>query len=383
MTNFKELFMLDPSIKFLNHGSFGATPKVVFQVYQDWQKRLEKQPVKFLQREIPAYLKEARASLGRYLNVSGDDVVFVPNATFGVNVVARSLKLSQGDEVLSCDQEYGACDNVWTYLSQEKGFLYKKQAIDLPVVSSEDIVEQVWKGVTANTKVIFLSHITSPTALILPIKAICEKAREAGIITVIDGAHAPGQLELDLRSLDADFYTGNCHKWLCSPKGAGFLFTKKDKQDWIEPLVLSWGWTRDANESAGSRYLDYFDWLGTNDPSAYLSVPAAIEFQEKHHWQDVRQRCHALLKETLASLESITGLPSIYTDNQDLYRQLAVSPLPSLPNEDDFKEELYDRYQLELPLTQHKGQTFLRISVQAYNSQEDLNALQDALKQML
>ena len=252
MNVFKDSFLLEPDIIFLNHGSFGATPKPVFETYQNWQKQLERQPVKFLGREIAGYLKEARASLASYLNVSGDDLTFVPNATFGVNVVARSLALSEGDEVLTCDQEYGACNNTWNYVSKQKGFSYKKQPIPLPVESSEEILEAFWQGVTDRTKVIYLSHITSPTALILPIAEICARAQAAGIMTVIDGAHAPGQLDLDLTKIDADFYTGNCHKWLCSPKGAAFLYVRPDKQDLIEPLVISWGLSREAQHSAGS-----------------------------------------------------------------------------------------------------------------------------------
>ena len=383
MNTFKDLFQLDPDIVFLNHGSYGATPKPVFEVYQDWQRRLERQPVKFLGREIRGYLEDARVALGNYLNVAAEDLVYVPNATFGVNVVVRSLDLSEGDEVLTCDQEYGACNNTWTYLSKLKGFSYKKQAIPLPVKSSEDIIEAFWQGVTENTKVIYLSHITSPTALILPIQEICKKARELGIITVIDGAHAPGQLELDLSKINADFYAGNCHKWLCSPKGAGFLYTRKDFQDSIEPVVVSWGYTQEGNHSSGSKYLDYYTWLGTNDPAAYLSVPAAIKFQQEHNWESVRKHCHELLQETLETLEAITGLPTVYPTKSQLYRQLAVAALPDIGDSEAFKNRLYDDYLIEIPLTSYQDKPFLRISVQAYNTAEDLETLTGAVKQML
>ena len=380
---FKDLFLLEPEVIFLNHGSFGATPKPVFETYQNWQKRLERQPVKFLGREVTGYLREARAALGKYLNVSGDDLIFVPNATFGVNVVARSLDLAEGDEVLTCDQEYGACNNAWAYLARQKGFSYKKQPIPLPVQSSQDILEAFWQGVTPQTKVIYLSHITSPTALILPIAEICAKARAAGIMTVIDGAHAPGQLALDLTALGADFYTGNCHKWLCSPKGAAFLYTRRDKQALIEPLVISWGLSREAAHSAGSHYLDAYEWLGTHDPAAYLSVPAAIDFQAEHDWPAVQERCHTLLQGTLESTETLTGLPTIYPADSDFYRQLAVVALPDIGNVDAFKTTLYDEHHIEVPLTQYEGRPFIRISVQAYNSAEDLDALHAALERML
>lgn len=383
MNPFKDLFQLEPDIVFLNHGSFGATPKPVFEVYQDWQRRLERQPVKFLGREVSGYLQEARASLGNYLNVDKDDLIFIPNATFGVNIVARSLKLGEGDEVLTTDQEYGACDKTWTYAAQQKGFCYKKQPIKLPVSSSDDILEQFWQGVTPQTKVIYLSHITSPTALIFPVAGICARARRAGVMTVIDGAHAPGQLELDLAHIDADFYTGNCHKWLCSPKGAGFLYTRRDKQALIDPLVVSWGWDNKTEFSAGSPYLDSYDWLGTNDPASYLSVPAAIDFQEEHDWPSVRKQCHKLLRQTLDTLEGVTGLKTIYPSDSDLYMQLAVAALPDIGEADAFKARLYDEHRIEIPLTAHDGKPFIRISVQAYNTQSDLDALVDALKKIL
>ena len=382
MNSFKDLFQLEPDVIFLNHGSYGATPRPVFEVYQEWQRRLERQPVRFLQREVSGYLKEARESLARYLNVSGDDLVFVPNATFGVNIVANSLGLGEGDEVLTCDQEYGACDKTWTYRSKQKGFRYVKQPIPLPASSSQEILEAFWQGVTPRTKVIYLSHITSPTALILPIKEICAKARAEGIITVIDGAHAPGQLELDLAAIDADFYTGNCHKWMCSPKGAGFLYTRRDKQAEIQPLVVSWGWQKEKKFSVGSAYLDTYDWLGTNDPSSYLSVPAAIAFQAEHDWAMVRKRCHDLLQKTLNDLNAVTGLETLYPPSSNLYAQLAVAALPNIGDPDAFKTWLYDKHRIEIPVTSHEGKSFLRISVQAYNAESDLTSLVEAVGAM-
>ncbi|MCA9998356.1 MAG: aminotransferase class V-fold PLP-dependent enzyme [Anaerolineales bacterium] len=210
---FRNLFLLDPDVVFLNHGSFGATPRPVFDVYQAWQRQIEYQPVKFIGRELTGYLQTARHTLGNYLHAHGDDLVYIPNATFGVNIVARALLLTAEDEVLTTDHEYGACDRVWRFVSQKKGFHYVRQPIPLPVTSPEEIVEQLWQGVTPRTKVIYLSHITSATALRLPVEAICQRAREAGILTLVDGAHAPGQIPLDLTAMGADFYTGNCHKW--------------------------------------------------------------------------------------------------------------------------------------------------------------------------
>ncbi len=382
LMSLKDLFQLDPNVIFLNHGSFGATPKEVFAVYQDWQRRLEHQPVKFLGRDIQGYLTEARASLGDYLNADKDDLTFVTNATTGVNIVARSLELKEGDEVLASDHEYGACNNTWTYLRERQGFTYKHVAVPLPIKSNEEMLEAFWQTVTPQTKVIFLSHITSPTAVTFPIAEICKRARAAGILTVIDGAHAPGQLPLDMRAIGADFYTGNCHKWMCSPKGAGFLYVRREHQHLIEPLVVSWGWTQQNHEKLGSSFLDNYAWQGTQDFSAYLSVPAAIEFQKKYEWDKVREQCHVLLKDCLGKLNELTRLKPAYTSD-NFYHQLAITPLPKIADPTVLKNKFYDDYRIEMPLTEYKGQQFARISVQGYNTPEDLDALVSALAKLL
>ncbi|MCB8923129.1 MAG: aminotransferase class V-fold PLP-dependent enzyme [Ardenticatenaceae bacterium] len=213
MKDLKPLFLLDPDVHFLNHGSFGAAPRPVMAAYQAWQMRLERQPVHFLVNELPGLLHAAREALGHYLHAPADDLVYVPNATYGVNVVARSLALQPGDEILTSDHEYGACDNAWALVCRKTGAVYRRQPIPLPAAPPQEMAAQFWQGVTPRTKVIFLSHITSPTALTLPVAEICARARQAGILTLVDGAHAPGQLALDLPALGADFYTGNCHKW--------------------------------------------------------------------------------------------------------------------------------------------------------------------------
>lgn len=377
MSDLRSLFLLEPEVVFLNHGSFGATPKPVFEVYQTWQRRLEAQPVRFLAREVGGYLAEARAALGAYLNVSANDLGFVTNATYGVNIAARSLRLGHGDEVLTSDQEYGACDNIWTYLAQKQGFSYRHVAVPL-AVSTAAMLEAFWTHVTPKTKVIYLSHITSPTAQTFPVTEVCARAREFGVLTVIDGAHAPGQLELDLQALGADIYTGNLHKWLCAPKGAGFIYVRPELQAYIEPLIVSWGLTPKAGESLGSSFLDNLGWVGTEDVSRYLSVPAAIDFQRQHDWLTIRRTCHALLTTALAQLADRTGLPSAYANEQD-YVQLAIVALPAGIDPDALKVRLYDNYHIEVPVTEHLGQAFLRISVQGYNIQSDLDALVNAV----
>lgn len=383
MTDLKKHFLLDPDVIFLNHGSFGATPRAVFDVYREWQRKLEHQPVKFLGRDLRGYLKQARQSLGRFLHADADDIVFIPNATFGVNVIARSLALGHGDEVLTTNHEYGACNNVWDFMCAKTGASYIRVPIELPVSSSEEIVEQLWRGVTPQTRIIFLSHITSATALRLPVKEICQRARLEGILTLIDGAHAPGQIPLNLEEIDADFYTGNAHKWMMSPKGAAFLYTRRDKQDLVEPLVLSWGWGAEPEYSTGSTYVDYLEQQGTTDPSVYLSVPAAIQFQTEHDWPKVRQSCHELAREALRRTLDLTGLESPYADDEDFYCQMAILPLPPIADMLAFKTRLYREYRIEIPGIEWEGHQFVRVSIQGYNSPADVDVLLHALAELL
>jgi isopenicillin-N epimerase len=343
---------------------------------------LERQPVYFIDKELPGFLEEARHALGGYVNAGENDLVYVPNATFGVNVVARSLNLSTGDEVLATDHEYGACIRTWQFMSQKRGFKIIQQPVPLPLSSSEDTLESFWKGVTERTRVIFISHISSPTAQRLPVEAICARAREAGIMTMVDGAHAPGQIPLDLQAIGADFYTGNGHKWLCSPKGSAFLYTRPERQSLIEPLVVGWGWGEDRVYSFGSDYLDYLQWLGTNDVSAYLAVPAAIQFQDENKWPIVREQCHALLEQAIRRICSLTGMRSIYQSDADYY-QMAIAPIPFQGDLDGLKKRLLGEYRIEIQLIEWDNGHFIRVSVQGYNDQEDIDALLEALGEIL
>jgi isopenicillin-N epimerase len=378
MDHLRQHFLLNPDVVFLNHGSFGATPRPVFAAYQEWQRRLEWQPVDFLVNQLPDLLAEARVVLGGFVNAAADDVVFVPNATFALNVIARSLALGPGDEVLTTDHEYGACENVWRFLAEKRGFTIHRQALPYPFADDESVLEAFWAGVTPQTKVIFLSHITSATALRLPVAAISRRARERGILTIIDGAHAPGQIPLDMGAIDADFYFGNAHKWLCAPKGAAFLYARPSAQPLLEPLVVGWGWGAERTFSYGSDFLDYQQWLGTNDLAAYLSVPAAIQFQEERGWTAVRARCHQLLRDTLARITDLTGLASPYA-SETQYAQLAVAPLPHLADAAAFKKALLERFTIEIPIITWQDRHFVRISVQGYNTPADLDALVRAL----
>jgi isopenicillin-N epimerase len=361
-------FLLDPDIIFLNHGSFGACPIPVFETYQRWQRELERQPVQFLGRRADALLDGARAQLGAYLNADHAELIFVPNTTVGVNTIARSLALQPGDVILSTDHEYGAMDYTWDFICHKTGSRYVRHPIPLPVSSADDVIESFWSAVTPRPRAIFMSHITSPTSLILPVAEICRRARAAGILTIIDGAHVPGQLPLDLVALDADFYVGNCHKWLCAPKGSGFLHARREHHDWLEPLVISWGWLPD------STFVSRNQWQGTRDIAAFLAVPAAIEFQQAHDWDAVRARCHALASECRHQLADLFGLAPIAPDSPDWFAQMVTVPLPPC-DMTALKSRLYDDYRIEVPMVTWNGNHYVRVSFQGYNDEGDLEAL--------
>jgi isopenicillin-N epimerase len=382
MSTLKEYFLLDPTVTFLNHGSFGATPKPVFEAYQNWQLRLERQPVLFLGRELNGLLHESRMVLGEYLNADADDLVYIPNATHGVNIIARSMQLQTGDEVLTTDHEYGACDYAWNFICGKEGANYIHQPIRLPVPSEEEIIDQFWLGVTSRTKVIYLSHITSPTALRLPVEQICKRAKEAGIVTVIDAAHAPGQIPVDLQAMDADIVFGNCHKWMLNAKGSAFLYVRRELQNLIDPLIVSWGYNPTPETTTGSRFIDLLQWTGTKDPTAALTVQAAIQFMQDNNWDEVRNECHNLLCQGIERICNLVNMDPLYPLDSDFYGQMGIAPLP-LSNLAVLKSRLYDEHKIEVPLIQWQDKQFVRISVQGYNSQEDIDALVNALQVLL
>jgi isopenicillin-N epimerase len=381
MYNLRKLFLLDPSITFLNHGSFGATPKPVFEEYQRWQFELEKQPVEFMGRRFTGLMAEARASLGDYLGTHADNLVYTQNVTISINIVARSLELGAGDEVLTSDHEYGATDRTWRFLAKEHGFTYINQPVSLE--SHEAVVESFWSAVTPRTRVIFLSHITSPTALIFPVEKIIKRARAAGIITVIDGAHVAGQLPLNLDALGADFYGGNLHKWLCAPKGAGFLYARPEMQHLLKPLVVSWGY--ESITPSASTFVDHHEWWGTRDIAAFLSVPAAIKFQEKNHWDKVRAACHSLAQDAQQRICELTGIAPLHASRQSdsWFAQLTTAPLPADTDLAALKTRLYDEHRIEIPLIAWNNMKLIRVSIQGYNTKRDVNHLLNALTVLL
>jgi isopenicillin-N epimerase len=376
----RQEFLIDPDVVFLNHGSFGACPRPVFARYQAWQAELERQPVDFIGRRSRGLLAEARQALAEYLHVDPDDVVYVANVTEALNIAARSLALDTGDEVLTTDHEYGALERAWTFVAEHRGASIVMQKLPTPLEDPEDVVESVWAGVTSRTRVLFLSHITSPTAVRLPVEPLIKRAREAGIWTVIDGAHAPGQIDLDLTAMDVDFYGGNCHKWLSAPKGAGFLYVRRELQHLVEPLVISWGWRpRDPGTSV---FVDEIERQGTRDPAAHLAVPEAIAFQVERDWPTVRRECHELVRMARAGLADITGLDHFVADDPRWFVQMAAVPLPACDVE-ALKRRLFDEYRIEVPVTPWRDAARLRVSVQGYNTRSDIERLLAAVAELL
>lgn len=374
-------FLLDPDVIFLNHGSFGACPRPVFNEYQRWQTKLERQPVRFLQRELPDHLAEARRQVAQYLGALSTEIVFVPNPTFAANTIARSLPLASGDEVLISDQEYGACRFAFQFAAQQKGFRVVPQSIPLPVESDEAMVESFWQGVTKNTKLIFISHITSTTALTLPVAQICQRARDAGILTMVDGAHAPGQIDVNLSDIGADFYTATCHKWVCAPKGSGVFYAREDRQHLVEPLVVGWGWGEQKTFHRENEFVEHHEWLGTHDPAAYLSVPAAIAWHEQHFTADVRQRSCDLARLAVDLAAKIEGVERVHPDA--FFQQMGLIDITATKADAaELKSHLYDAYQIEVPVIRWQDRTLIRVSTHAYTTQDHIEKFAWALQQI-
>jgi isopenicillin-N epimerase len=378
LVGLRELFLLRPGVTFLNHGSFGACPRAVIEAYQSWQQELEAEPVEFLQRRSPALLREARETLGAYVGADADDLVYVTNVTMGLNIVARSLPLHPGDEVLTSDHEYGSLNRAWEYVCEKRGARYVPRTVPLPIESVEQVVDAIWSGVTDRTRVLYLSHITSPTALILPVQELIHRAREAGIVTVIDGAHAAGQVPLDLEALGADFYSANCHKWMMAPKGSAFLYARREMQSLLEPLI---GGKRDEVPDV-SRLVTEHQYQGTRDIVTFLSVPAAIRFMQEHDWPAVQRACHELLRYAREEVSRLTGMPPVIPDAPTWFAQMGILPIP--PSDlATLHRRLYDEYAIEIPPTSWNGQHFMRLSVQGYNDRADIDRLVGALATLL
>jgi len=379
-SSLKEKFLLNPEITFLNFGSFGSCPKPVFEDYQKWQMELEHGPVQFITVNGLKYLKQSREALAEYIHCDSDDVVFVPNPSYALNIIAKSLKLEAGDEILSTDLEYGALDRTWNYYTTKAGSKYVRQHIELPIVSKEKIIEDFFKGLSPKTKIIFISQITSSTALILPVKEICAIAKQKGLLTIVDGAHVPGHIDLDLRTLDADIYTGACHKWMLTPKGCSFLYVKKELQNLFDPLVVSWGY--ESAFPSPSQFLDYHQMQGTRDYSAFLTVPKAIAFLRENNWDQVSASCRELVQKNALRFCELVGAKPLCPVSDEFLGQMFSIPIKPLSAE-RLQRYLYQTYNVEIPVMRHGNATYLRYSINAFNSQKDLDRLYMAMKEII
>ena len=383
---------LDPRIDFLNHGSFGACPKPVLEAQTELRARMERQPLQFLARDLEGLLDEARGDLARFIWADPDDLAFVPNATSGVNTVIRSLELEPGDELLTTDHAYNACRNALRW-QERRGAKVVVAAVPWPIAGPSQVVDAVLGAVTARTRLALLDHVTSPTGIIFPVEEIVGRLQERGIDSLIDGAHAPGMMPLDLRGIGAAYFTGNCHKWLCAPKGAAFLYVRRDRQQRIRPLTISHG--ANAARTERSRFRLEFDWTGTDDPTPFLCIPHALRFLgslfpggwpdliERNHALAVRGRkllCEALRVEAPAPEEMLGSLASVPLPDakgkMPLARGVFWHPL---------QRALLERHDIEVPVMPFPAlpRQLIRISAQAYNSEDQFARLATALRSEL
>ena len=377
MESLKDQFLLRPDIHFLNFGSFGATPKPIFEKYQAWQRVLEAEPVQFIAFDGYQYLADSRAVLAKFLNCADkDDLVYVTNPSFAINMIAKSFPLEPGDEILATDIEYGACDRTWEYYCGKKGATYRRQKINLPITTKVQFIEDFFKGCNEKTKAIFISHITSATGLILPAEEICAIAKEKGLITIVDGAHAPAHIPLDLSKIQADFYTGACHKWMMAPKGCSFLYATKSVQPICDPMIVSWGYQ--AAKPSHSTFLDYHQMIGTRDFSAFLTVNTCIEFIEQHNWKAVGQKCHQMVLDHAPRFFALLNSTPISPLHPEWIGQMISIPIQTTDPE-KLQRTLFLDYKIEVPIMRQGNDVYLRYSINAFNTVEDLDALYDAL----
>jgi isopenicillin-N epimerase len=370
---------LRPDTIYLNHGSFGPPPRVVREAQAKWKERLDEQPMDFYVRQYePAYF-DACARLATFVGTSEQNLVFAENATAAMNHVAKSFSLSPGDEVLLTDHEYGAVLRIWQRACAEAGATTRTVALPLPFTTTGEVVDRIVAALTPNTKLVIVSHITSPTAVILPVKEICAALRARGVAVVIDGPHAIAQIPLALDQLDCDYYCASLHKWLCAPFGSGFLYVHPRRQSTAQPAALSWGrvFVEDLKH-----WRDEFIWSGTRDGSAWLAVPAAIEFMQNYGLERFRTETHALAQYARRQLMELTGLTPIVPNDPQWYGSMAHVPLPP-GDAKALQRVLWQEHRIEVPIVAWNGGRYVRVSCHLYNTREQVDFLVHALRKLL
>ncbi len=384
---------LEPQVTFLNHGSFGSCPHAVLAFQSELRDRLERQPIRFFVRNLEGLLDEARAALAAFVGAKAEDLAFVPNATSGVNTVLRSLRFKAGDELLATNQEYNACRNALQFVAERSRAKVVVAEVPFPLASAEAVVQVLLSRVTPRTRLALLDHVTSQTGLVLPIERLVRELAARGVETLVDGAHAPGMVPLRLDALGAAYYTGNCHKWLCAPKGAAFLHVRRDLQRAIRPLTISHG--ANSPRTDRSRFQIEFGWTGTDDPSPFRAVPKAIEFVgglRPGGWPEVMRRNRELAREAHRILCRALAIAAPSPDT--LIGSLAALPIPdaasALPSKsplylDPLQDELLDRHGIEVPVIPWPAtpKRLLRVSAQLYNYLPQYEQLAAALKTAL
>jgi isopenicillin-N epimerase len=380
---------LDPNIVFLNHGSFGAAPRAVREEQNRIRESLESEPVRFFERRYQVLLNQAREKLAGFVGASPGNLVFVANATTGVNTVLRSLDLRSGDELLTTNHEYNACRNALAEVARASGASVVVADVPYPLRSEDEVLDAVLDRLTPRTRILLVDHVTSQTGLVLPVANLVREAQLSGVDVLVDGAHAPGMVGLDLEKLGAAYYTGNCHKWLCAPKGAAFLYVREDLRKSVRPLVISHG--ANASTDRRSRFHLEHDWTGTCDPSAWLSVPAAIaevERMAEGGWSEVRQRNHEMAVAARELLCEALGADAACPDS--MVGSMATVVLPDSDggekkdafSRDALQDALYREWAIEVPVIPWPSPPgrLLRISAQLYNSRAQYEYLAEALR---
>ncbi|HUJ25603.1 MAG TPA: aminotransferase class V-fold PLP-dependent enzyme [Myxococcales bacterium] len=364
---------LEEGLLFLNHGSFGACPRVVLEAQSELRARMERNPLKFISRDQEALLDGARAALGGFVHADAEDLVFVPNATTGVNTVIRSLELQAGDELLTTDHAYNACRNALRW-HEPRGVRVVAARVPWPIEGPHQVIDAVMGALTPRTKLVLLDHITSPTGLVFPVQALVAKLRERGVDALVDGAHAPGQIPLDLEAIGAAYYTGNCHKWLCTPKGSGFLHVRRDRHANVKPLAIGHG--LNSARTDRSRFRLDMDFSGTDDATPFLCIPAALRFLGgllEGGWPELMRRNHALALQAREVLCRALRVPKPAPDF--MLGSLASVPLPD-GDRPALQRELFDRHRIEVPIMPFPpGKRLVRVSAQLYNSLDEYAAL--------
>jgi isopenicillin-N epimerase len=362
----RDEWLLDPEVAFLNHGSFGATPRAVLGEQERWRALMERHPTHFMSEELPPALRTAAARFAAFVGAQPDDLVFVENATAGCNTVLRSLRLAPGDEILVTDHGYAAVRKAAEYVAGRASARVVEAAVPFPIEDAAQVVSPVASRLGPRTRLAIFDHITSPTAVIFPVRELTALCRAAGVPVLIDGAHAPGMLSLDVPSVGADWYTGNCHKWLMAPKGSAFLWAASERQGDVHPLVISHGY--------GQGFTAEFDWVGTRDPSAWLSVPAAIDFHERLGGAKLRERNAALAREQATLLAGVwqteRGAPDALTGSMAAVR-LPLREATTTERALELRRKLFDDHRIEVPVTAFAGALWARISAHAYNRPAD------------